>query len=492
MNPNVTTTNMNINGREFVLAEVSRGMGQIGVFRYTSNAYAATDYFYMEKEPIVKIVSQNTNDQQTNKLITHISGSDALKNCDYIKARLSSAADNYFQYNQGLARSAVPALELLSPGLYVVHDSQMHQCDGEGKFFWNSYNYTREVKGTSEKNPIIGDANYSPCFLIPTQQPSSFQVKQMTVVNKSEKKLCGVAYHVSGMFSALLTGHHEATAAMLNETDFRCLVIEPITDVVYDLPKTDKKRKIVALSCPFIKIPLDEFPDNTLERFLISRKHIKPATFSDIRPKMGKTLRTVSKRAFPNEVYEKAEQLPDCALVEASSAVNSLSEAQTDALLAGNVKYTIEEGETTREEYVISNNYYSSVVAAANYLQVTDFTRFMDFAIALLKNDELTTVHKHIAERLLTVMHPTIQEYFASIIGENEEPQPNQDIIKETAHKYKGKWAEYSRRKKAATDGRSLEAKKRASNMQAITETKGIVTLEMAVRDIGDMPRGSL
>jgi hypothetical protein len=477
---------MNINGREFVLAEVSRGMGHIGVFRYATSAYNTTDAFYIENDPIIRIFNPYTPDKNSDKQITQISG--AEKCSDAIKARITSSAENLFRYSQGLARSAIPVLELLTPGLYVVHESQMHPGDGNGSFFWNNYAVKKPVKGTADKNASIGDANFSPCFLIPTMTPSSFQPKRMydlTDKIKSGRRLGGVAYHISGMFSALLEGHHEATAALMNNVDFRCLVVEPLTDVIYDSSDSSGgKQKVIALSSPYINIPLEELSEKALERFLITRKQVKPNSFSEIKPKMTKSIRMVSKRVFPSVVYEKAEQLPSCAMVEASSAVDAVTDEQLAALLAGEVRCADEEG---NEKIIVSSNYHSSVVAVSNYLQTNDFSRFLEFALALLKNDELSTSHKFIAERLLVVMHPAIYEYFLSIVNNSVKKD---GIINDTAQIYVMQWEEHTQKQQGDEDSYLRKKKKTVEDMQAITEAKGIATLEAAVRSIGDMPRG--
>jgi hypothetical protein len=485
MNPNVATTSMNIQGREFVLAEVSRGRGQIGVFRSTSTSLTATDVLFIEKEPIIKMFNPRTSDDFSNKLIAQISG--AEKAADFIKTRLAGAADNYYNYSQGLVRSAIPVLELLCPGLYVVHESQMHPCDGNGGFFWNSYNQQREVNGTSEKNTVIGDNNYTPCFLIPTKQTASFQAKIMySLADKYKdegKQLAGVAYHVTGMFSALLEGHHAATAAILNDADFRCIVIEPITGVIYDSNEKStlkvRNRKVVALSCPYVNIPLEQLPDNTLERFLITRNNVKPVFYQEIKPKMTKTIRAISKRAFPANLYEKVEQLPDCALVESASGVNAITEEQLTALLAGEVMLN--------DEYIVSNNHYSSIIAAANYLQTADFKRFLSFAVDILKNDDISVAHKYIAERLLAVMHPEIFKYFSEFVAKSGERGIKDGVILETAHKYLKQWEEYAQRKQLSDEEHRARGRKKSDTAQAIADVSGIATLEAAVRNIGEI-----
>ena len=496
MNPNIITTPMEINGREFVLAEVRKGMGHIGVFRYSTEAYSTTDVFYMENEPIIKVFNRCTADQYNDKHVQQISG--AEKCADAIKSRISATAQNLFRYNQGLLRSAVPALELLNPGLYVIHDSQMHPCDGNGHFFWNAYFHRKEVPGTSDKNAAIDDANFAPCFLMPTLVAGSFQHKRMYELGeklKNGRRLGGVAYHVSGMFSALLEGHHEATAALLNNVDFRCLVIEPVTDVIYDSSNQDgEEQKITALSCPYINIPINEISDKALELFLVTRKHTKPLAFPEIKNRMTKTVRITSKRAFPSIVYEIARQLPTRVMVEAASGIDSITAEQLLALLMGDVTYTITDEEGNEEsKYVVSSNYDSSVVAVANFLQTNDFSSFLVFSFGLLRNIELESVHKFISERLLEVMHPSIYEFFAEIIKEGEEAEPESDfkdgIIYETAVKYAPLWEAFALKQQGDTDSYNRRREKDTKNVQAVIKAKGIATLEAAVKSIGDMPR---
>ncbi|MCL1903218.1 MAG: hypothetical protein FWF94_02230 [Oscillospiraceae bacterium] len=490
MNHNIITTPMNINGREFVLAEVTRGMGHIGVLRYSTDAYTATDFFYIENEPIIKIVNPNTSDKHAEKYIMQVSGSE--KCSEAIDVRLNASAENLFRYNQDLARSAMPVLELLNTGLYVVHEAQMHPADGSGNFFWNNYCVKKAISGTSETHASIGDANFSPCFLMPTITASSFQIKKMYDIAdkiKSGRQFGGVAYHVTGMYSALLKGHHEATAALMENVDFKCLVIEPLSDVVYDSSEQGQSNiepKIVALSCPYVNIPLEGLSEKTIERFLLTRKHIKPNAFAEIKPKTTKYVRIMSKRAFPGLVYEKAAQLPDCAAVEASSGIDYITEEQLDALSAGEVKYTVIDEEGNEEsKTIVSSNYYSSIVTVANYLQVNSFNRFLTFAISLLKNDELTSVHKFIAERLLGIMNPTVHEYFEEVSNRAEQKE---GIITDTAGRYRVLWAEHLQRQQNEDESYQIKQRKNTQNMQAITEAKGIASLEAAVKNMGDSP----
>ncbi|MCL1881042.1 MAG: hypothetical protein FWF76_02560 [Oscillospiraceae bacterium] len=516
MTPYVSVTTMNIGGREFILAEVARGMGKLGTFRYATTTNTATDVFFIEQEPILNIFNPNTANDNVNKYIHQISSPE--KESDPVIARFSAAIDNYYLYEQGLARSVLPVLEMLNPGLYVVHEAQIHPTDGAGKYFWTAYPTQRPVLGSANKNAVINENNFTPSFLMPTRQPYDFRSAKMLSREEEYRKgkpFAGLSYHVTGMFSALLDGHHAATAALHNDVSFRSLMIEPLTGIMYNNHENlglsgsgkgasfhDEKRKIVALTCPFVNIPLEELPDDSLERFLLARKNVKPTAFSEIKPKMNKLARSISKRAIPIAVYDKASQLPTTNMAEAASAVDTISNEQLDALIAGQVKYD--------DEYIISSNLNSSIDIACNHLQVNDFERFLKFAISILQNVELLTIHKFVAERLFAVIHPSIYEYFQtcyeeglskfgviatefdSVSGDNSEPTPEENkakIVFEVARKYMTKWDEHLEKRRIAEDSYNLKRTKQDKNKKKITEGKGIATLEAAVRGIGGMAK---
>jgi hypothetical protein len=507
MNPYVAITTMNVGGREFVLAEVARGMGKLGVFRATTTVSTATDVFFIDDEPIINIYNPYTPGDTSNKVVHQISAPE--KSSDPAMARFAAAVDNYYLYEQGLARSLIPVLELLSPGLYVIHEAQVHPSNGDGKFFWTAYTSPYEVLGTSDKNSAIGHSNFTPGFLVPTRHPADFRMQRVLNYEEDLKKgkpLAGLTYHVSGMFSALLHGHHAATAALLHDLTFKCLMIEPLNGFLYNnhdgiaglgqatgkAPGKigDDNRKIVALTCPFVNIPLEELPDDSLERFLLQRKSVKPATFHEIKPKMMKSARTITKRAFPMAIYDKAQQLPNHTMVENAATIDYLSEEQLEALLAGEVKYN--------DEYIISSNLHTSVSAACNYLHVLDFERFMSFAIAILKNENLVSLHKYIAERLFIIIHPAVYDFFKARIadgmakavaeGANIE-EGNGDIVYEAGLKYMNRWDEHMEKRKIAESSYTDKRNRQDMNKRKITEGKGIASLEAAAKGIGLGPK---
>lgn len=413
---------MTVGDREFLLADVIKSTRNVGFCNITGrlsgigDRYPVTELFYAGEEPLVSIIRPSINDKTSNRLMSQI----GIITDDNIKTRLSAAGDNYFTYSQSLSKSLQPVLEILDTGLYVCHVSKMIPSDGAGNFFWNAYTVRHEVTGSAEHNNVIGkENNYIPCFLVPTTNISDYS-EQKTRAQldklKAGKKVGGVAFHLSGLFSALLDGHHSSVACLLNDSDFNCIVIESVRQVLYENQETaseyGREPKIVALSSPYAKVPLSGVPEGMLENFLLKRYHEKPLNYDLLKSKATRTLRVVSKRLLSPQVYLKADLLPDCAMIESAHAVTSLSDEQIEALLSGEIRYN--------DEIIISGNYYNSVVTACNYLQYVDFDRFLYFAISIMKNPDLSATHKYIADRLSNIINEQIYAYFNEITAEND------------------------------------------------------------------------
>lgn len=413
---------MTVGDREFLLADVIKSTRNIGLCNITGrltgigDRQPVTELLYAGEEPLISMVRPSINDRTSNRLISQI----GIITDDNIKTRLSAAGDNYFTYSQSLGKSLQPVLEILDTGLYVCHVSKMIPSDGAGNFFWNAYTVRHEVAGTAEYSSVIGrENNFIPCFLVPTTNISDYseqRTRSQLEKLKSGKKIGGVAFHLSGLFSALLDGHHSSVACLLNDSDFNCIVIEPVRQVLYESQETaadyGREPKIIALSSPYAKIPLSGVPEGMLENFLLKRYYEKPVIYDTMKSKATRTLRVVSKRLLSSQVYLKADLLPDCAMIESAHAVTSLSDAQIDALLSGETKYN--------DEIIISGNYYNSVVTACNYLQYMDFDRFLYFAISIMKNPDLSATHKYIAERLSNIINEQIYNYFCEVAAEED------------------------------------------------------------------------
>jgi hypothetical protein len=416
----INTYHMTVGSRDFLLVDVSKSHDIIGTTTVSVAApdVPVTDILYCGKEAIINMTRPAKGGDFTDKLVNQISTTAV---CDEnIKAILSSVGDSYFTYKQSITKAIHPFMELLSEGIYVCHDSKMIPSNGAGEFFWNAYTHRREVPGTANYNRVMGkESNFTPCFLIPTTSPAEFTESKVRAQREkivAGKKIGGLAYHMSGMFSALLDGHHSASACLLHDTVFRCLVVEPLSDVLYETPEQaaqyGREPRIIALSCPYVKIPIGQIPPPMLESFLLRRNGVKPRHFTELRKKAFRTLRMSARKAIPREILLKAELLPDASAIESAHAITELTDEQLDALLAGEIKYD--------DKIIISQNYYNSIITACNYLQYEDFDRFIKFACAIVENQDLTATHKYVIERLCGINNAKIYDFFSSLMEKDD------------------------------------------------------------------------
>lgn len=441
----VVTETMQRDGEEFILACVSNSDGVIGLCDTSRNAKTALwETFYVDGQALVNIVQQSVNNNYSNKLIWQASSREKCN--EQLRTILTTAADNYFLYEQSLQRSISPVLELLSDGLYVIHTSRMIPTDGAGNFFWNAYLVKHEFTGSATMSASIPpEKNFKPCFLIPTVNMAAYNETRLRLQAekiRNDKKVGGIAYHVTGMFCALLEGHHAATASVMEGSDFNCIVIEPVRNLLFENEEKAKAEgrspKAIALSTPFVKIPVGTVPKNMLEMFLMKRKSARPEIYHQIRISSDRMIRYRNQRLIPKVVYDNVEKLPDCEMVESASVIDKITDEQLDALL---------QGETTLNGNVIINqNYYSSIVTACNFLQFTDRKRFIEFAVNILYNTELTAVHMYIANRVSSIMNPRLNDVFNEIV---ESTDSAYDPVRPMAMEYKKQFKAYTEQKLA-------------------------------------------
>ncbi|MCL1823735.1 MAG: hypothetical protein FWG44_05985 [Oscillospiraceae bacterium] len=422
MTPSVNIYQMTVGNREFLLADVARSAGIIGTTIVSgspaNDRLPLIELLYAADEALINLTRPAKGDEFSDKLVNQVN---TINGCDEnIKTILSTVGDNYFTYSQNMSKSLQPALEILSPGIYVCHEAKMIPSDGAGNFFWSGYTMKHEVSGTAVFNHAIGkESNYIPGFLIPTTNPAEFsdnKVKTQRDKLNAGKKIGGLALHLSGMFCALLDGHHSAAACLLNDTDFKCLVIEPLREVLYESAEAaaanGREPRIIALSCPFVKIPISEMPPAVLESFLLRRANALPRFYSELKKKAHKSIRIMSRKSIPKEIHLKAELLPDRSMIESAYAVTELTDEQLEALLAGEIKYD--------DKIIISQNYYNSIVTACNYLQYEDFERFLKFSFSIIDSPDLTATHKYVIERLCTITNKKINAYFIALLESND------------------------------------------------------------------------
>lgn len=168
---------------------------------------------------------------------------------------------------------------------------------------------------------------------------------------------------------------------------------------------------------------------------------------------------------MPKGIIEKCDKLPDCEMLQSAAMISYLSEEEISALLQGETMLN--------DSYIINKNYYTSITIALSYLQYKNFSRFLEFAVDILKNEELTAVHQYVATRLQPIMNEKISIMFKEIL---ESENPVYGPIKTLAEKY-------TKRYKAYTETPSEEKTSRAEAVPMKRNLENeINALEMAKR----------
>lgn len=438
LNVDIKSETVDYDGQSALLVSIKNGGGVLGTcmagsIDQSGNASSRTRLFYIGNDPVINLICPNRANKQSDKLVSFSPGFQGYDQ------KINAAITNSFnRLNDGesLTSGLRDIFGLLEDGIYAVYYSDYYPTDGNGIFFWGAYNISHEVHGTAEYNRAIGDKTYKPCFLLPTQPMDYYaaRTKMGTDEQVKKRRVQGIVYHVSGLYSALLKGHHGAVSCVDCGVPFKCAVIEKITDPYVDrkfaapvepqtpppaaaegidpeapeaaeqldaavetpapAPVRDMTANgITGFRSPSVKIPLEAFPKDMLRQLIEGRGEYKPPHFDVIAAKlMTMRRKSINNHVLPYTVLERAERLPDCEMVESAYAVSELTNEQLDCLLAGNVE--------CGGKVIISPNFYSSIVTACGFLQFKDIKRFVDFSIAVMENPELSAVHEYVARRV--------------------------------------------------------------------------------------------
>jgi hypothetical protein len=416
----INTEMINLPDGECLLVDVVRSKECIGSTTITGHMAAGrrmpkTQLFFMQDEPVLGIISKSGGDVFADKIITQIG---TIGDCpEELRNAVSGASDNYFTYCQTMNRALQPVLESLYPGLYVCHEARMVPGDGAGHFFWGAYGQRHEVIGSAQYNRVIGkNGRYVPCFLVPTLPVTEYRDQKIAAQRQkiaAGKNIGGLAIHLSGMYSVLLNGHHSATACLLEDKPFNCLLIEPLTGVELEneefAAKSGRTPRIAALACPHISINVEDLPSEMLENFLRRRAEIRPVNYSVIRAKGSKIMR-VGKRAIDPGIETKATALPDIPMIESAHKVTELTDEQLQALIHGEVELN--------GEIIISKNHYNSIIVACDYLQYSDYHRFITFILDILNDKDMMPMYKLAVERVININDKRLSAFFQTIVKE--------------------------------------------------------------------------
>ncbi|MBO6230393.1 MAG: hypothetical protein J6O50_07480 [Ruminiclostridium sp.] len=436
MKTNVSVESLKGPVGEFILASVTSSDSIIGICDTSVKSGITRKTLYAGSESLVNMQYREKNNE-SNRVIWQTSSIDKAKTI--LGSRLSKSCENYFSGSAPLSKAVMPVLELLPNGLYVVHIGKVYPTDGAGNFFWDAFTVKHEIMGSAPYNALISsDKCFSPPFIVPTQSFAGYTEAAVGAAAEklvSGKKLGGIAFHLSGMFSALLEGHINAAACAANNYDFNCIIIEPLNRVIYGDPGSIDENQIVALSCPYVKISFNDISRKMLENFLINRSVSIPRDYDEIKWKADKMLSNgVLSRKISPSIDKNIEGYPDAEMMASALAINELTDNDLSILLSGST--TDEEGNV-----IISQNYYESITYAINYLQLRDKRRFIDFAGAIIKNPDLSAAYGYVTNRLKYIMDAKVNEIF-KFISETEDK--NYNALKPVAEKYAQMYGDYT------------------------------------------------
>ena len=461
-------------GQSTLLVSVKNGGCVIGTClagntEQSGSISSRTRLFYIGNDPVINLICPNHGNKQSDKLVSFSPGFQGYDQ------KINDALTNSFKrLNDGesLGAGLHDIFSLLQDGVYAVYYSDYYPTDGSGVFFWGGYNISHEVRGTAECDRMIGNRTYKPCFLFPTQPMDYYTARTKIGTDEQVKarQVEGIVYHVSGLFSALLKGHHGAVSCVESGVPFRCAVIEKITEPYTDKITADPEtpvsepeleegidasapdaaeqldagatgvsdevmpqsvtstfsKGIMGFRSPSVKIPLEAFPKDMLRQILEGRSEYKPAHFNVISAKLQTMRRkSVNNNVLPHIVLERAEQMPDFEMIESVYAIDSLSDEQLDCLLRGDVE--------CNGKVIVSPNFYSSIVTACNFLQFKDPKRFVDFSIAIMENPELVAAHEYVARRVSgQTENKKVFNFFKKVVDSGEQKYEKVIPIAET------------------------------------------------------------
>lgn len=437
MKPSISSESIILNNKEYTVIGITSSPSSFGICNTTrQREKSIKESFFIGHEALINVVQKSVNDRYSNKILCQIS---TMERCGDFSKRVIVACTDYFENNKNVMSALQPIIEFLKNGLYAVYENEMFPTDGGGNFFWSSYMVSHEFGGSATFSPICKlDYDVPPAFLVPTEGMATFSEKALSASVekiKRDDEAVGICFHLSGMFCALLSNHHDITAALLQNKKIRCLVIEPIKHIISanefahdETSGIEDSDKFFYTSC--VKIPLSKIPQPLLETFFITReyevgKYTDSVIFNSEKPSHLK-----GKKALPREIMDKCDKLPDFEMVQSAAMIKYLSDEEIEALL---------QGETTlNDNYIINQNYYSSITIALAYLQYKNFAKFLEFAASILRNEDLTAVHQYVATRLQHIMNEKISDLFQEIINsENPVYMPIKALSEKYIKRYK-------------------------------------------------------
>lgn len=399
--PEVVCERININESEVLVFSVKNGLSKIGICRINSeyDKYC----LYSHDEPVMAI-SGGMNDDDADKVISEYGsasgGSIIADSIDRAYEKLAAGGSPEYALE--------PLMRLLSDGLYAVSYVETYPTAGENMFFWSGYGVSKQLRNSSRNIRLIGDKAYSAPFLIPTEKPSSYDpslIKKASVKGTRNGDLFGISLHFSGLYSLLLKGHYAACAAAIENRPFYTVQIQPLKNI-WKITDENEEIKSIGFSSASFRVPFESLTKEQLRIGLTARKYVTPDTYDTIKQKLGIVPKSSQKR-IPKQLDIFSERYPDADMVACAQGIDELTKPMLDALLAGQTELD--------GKVIISENYYNSVTAACNYLRYHSKDDFIDFALNVMRNPELSATYEYVASSLAKVRDERVKQFFTEV-----------------------------------------------------------------------------
>jgi hypothetical protein len=152
-----------------------------------------------------------------------------------------------------------PLLELLEDGVYLVSRVPHHPTDGEGLPFWA---LSRRLRRLTASCDYLGDlelcfqARSYPAFLLPTESLARCdwrRVEEYRQQLRSGQRVGALAFWADGFLSAVLDGHHRATACLLEGLPVECLTV--MQHGAVETRDGEKALRVGEVRIPFATLP---------------------------------------------------------------------------------------------------------------------------------------------------------------------------------------------------------------------------------------------
>ena len=407
--PEVSAKHINIDDGDILIFTVKNSNNRIGTCRLN---YSKEDMYclYAYDDPIV-VCSGNMGNKYADKIV-----------CEYGPMTQTSIINTAIKevYDQLCAGAAfeycLPALLRMMPdGLYAVSWQKCYPTTGENMFFWSGYGVSKQLKCSSRYVKLIDEnKSFSAPFLIPTARPISFEGARVTEASQKCRRgdeLFGLSLHLSGFYSVLIKGHHAACAAVVADEPFYTVQIQPVRDIWKEEDEEGVVRTLGLCSESF-KIPFSVLDASEISTVLANRAYRVPDTYPSIRKKISAPKKMKSK-GIPSQYNVFCESYPDADMIASAQGIDELTAPMLEALLMGQTSID--------DKVIISENYYSSVTAACNYLRYHNTNDFLNFSLNIMKNPELSATYSYVATCMAKLHDKRVKEFFIEVIN-SEDP----------------------------------------------------------------------